>query len=158
HSAWESLRDADGIMVMMDVSHKDFEETEMILTRLEGYKKKVALVLNKIDLIPRENLLALAEKFSRPFINHIFMISALKRDGVQDIKKYWSDELPEGPWLFPEDQLSDLPLRFLASEITREEIFKRLHEELPYSIWVETESWEEFENGSIKIVQYIYVQ
>jgi GTPase len=157
-SAWDSLRDADGIMAMVDVNHRHFEEPEMILSRLENYKKKAVLVLNKIDLIPRENLLALAEKFSRPGLDQIFMVSALKGDGVQDIKTYWSNQLPEGPWLFPEDQLSDLPLRFLAAEITREEIFNRLHQELPYSIWVETESWEEFEDGSVKVVQFIYVQ
>ncbi len=157
-SAWDSFRDADGIMVMMDVSRKNFEETETILNRLENYKKKAVLVLNKIDLIPRENLLALAEKFSRSSVDQTFMISALTGNGIQDIKKYWSKELPEGPWLFPEDQLSDLPLRFLAAEITREEIFHRLHEELPYSIWVETESWEEFKDGSVKIMQLIYVQ
>ncbi|MBS0272220.1 MAG: GTPase Era [Proteobacteria bacterium] len=157
-SAWESLSDADGIMVIVDVSRKNFEETEPILKRLEFYKKKAVVVLNKIDLIPRENLLAIAQEFSRPGIDHIFMISALKQDGIEDIKKYWAHELPEGPWLFPEDQLSDLPLRLLAAEITREEIFHRLHEELPYSIWIETESWEEFKDGSVKITQSIYVQ
>jgi GTPase len=157
-SAWDSLRDADGIMVMMDVSQRHFEDTEMILSRLENYKTKAVLVLNKIDLIPRDNLLALATRFSHPLIDQIFMISALKGDGVQDIKQYWAGQVPEGPWLFPEDQLSDLPLRFLAAEITREEIFNRLHEELPYSIWIETESWEEFKDGSVKITQLIYVQ
>lgn len=157
-SAWESLSDADGIMVIVDVSRKNFAETEPILKRLEFYKTKAVVVLNKIDLIPRENLLAIAQEFSRPGIDHIFMISALKQDGVEDIKKYWAQELPEGPWLFPEDQLSDLPLRLLAAEITREEIFHRLHEELPYSIWIETESWEEFKDGSVKITQSIYVQ
>ncbi len=157
-SAWDSFRDADGIMVMMDVSQRHFEDTEMILSRLENYKKKAVLVLNKIDLIPRENLLALAERFSRPEIDQIFMISALKGDGIQDIKQYWAQKVPEGPWLFPKDQLSDLPLRFLAAEITREEIFNRLHKELPYSIWIETESWEEFKDGGVKISQLIYVQ
>lgn len=157
-SAWDSLRDADGIMVLMDVSRSRFEDTEMILNRLENYKKKAVFVLNKIDLIPRENLLALAEKFSSPLLDQIFMISALKGSGVQDIKDYWTRELPEGPWLFPEDQLSDLPLRLLAAEITREEIFNRLHDELPYSVWIETESWEEFQDGSVKIRQLIYVQ
>ncbi|HUX79839.1 MAG TPA: GTPase Era [Alphaproteobacteria bacterium] len=157
-SAWDSFRDADGIMVMMDVSQRSFEDTEMILSRLENYKKKAVLVLNKIDLIPRENLLALAEKFSHSSIDQIFMISALKGDGIEDIKRYWAQEVPIGPWLFPEDQLSDLPLRFLAAEITREEIFNRLHEEIPYSVWIETESWEEFKDGSVKISQLIYVQ
>jgi GTPase len=86
------------------------------------------------------------------------MISALKGDGIEDIKTYWATSLPEGPWLFPEDQLSDLPLRLLSAEITREELFLRLHEELPYSLWVETESWEDFKDGSVKISQCIYVQ
>jgi GTP-binding protein Era len=157
-SAWNSLRDADGIMLIVDVSQRDFEETESILKHLEQYKTKTALVLNKIDLIPKEKLLELAQSFSRSFIDHIFMISALTGDGVQAIIDYWAENLPEGPWLFPEDQLSDLPKRLFAAEITREEIFNRLHEELPYSIWVETESWEERNDGSVKISQLIYVQ
>ncbi len=157
-NAWDSLNDADGIMLIIDVSQKTFEETEEILKRLERYTKKIIVVLNKIDLLPKEKLLNLAQTFSRPFMDRIFMISALKEDGIQDIKAYWAHEVPEGPWLFPEDQLSDLPLRLLAAEITREEIFKHLHEELPYAVWVETELWEDFKNGSVKIVQSIYVQ
>ncbi|MBA3814284.1 MAG: GTPase Era [Alphaproteobacteria bacterium] len=158
HSAWDSLSDADGIMLIVDVSQRSFEETEKILSKLELYKKKAVLVLNKIDLIPKEKLLELAQNFSRDSIDQIFMISALKGDGIKDIKTYWATRLPEGPWLFPKDQLSDLSERLLAAEITREEIFFRLHEELPYAIWVETESWEEFKNGSVKIRQIIYVQ
>lgn len=157
-SAWDSLVDADGIMVLVDASHKASEETEEILKRLEPYKKTVMLALNKIDLIPKEKLLELAQFYSKPFVNQIFMISALKGDGIQDIKKYWAQRLPKGPWLFPENQLSDLSEKLLSAEITREEIFNRLHQELPYAIWVETESWEEFQDGSVKIVQMIYVQ
>jgi len=157
-SAWDSLGDADGIMVIVDVSRKAFEEAEMILNKLEYYKKKAVVILNKIDLISRDNLLGLAQAFSMPSVDKIFMISALKGDGTKDIKDYWTDRLPEGPWLFPKDQLSDLSHRLLAAEITREEIFFRLHEELPYAIWVETESWEEFKDGSVKINQLIYVQ
>ena len=157
-SAWDSLGDADGVMVLVDVSHKNFTDTDRILSYLQKYQKKVVVVLNKIDLIQREELLSIAQHFSRSEIDRIFMISALKKDGIQDIKNYWAKNLPEGPWLFPEDQLSDLPERFLAAEITREELFHRLHEELPYSLWVETDSWEEFKNGSVKIVQSIYVQ
>ena len=157
-SAWDSLGDADGVMVLVDVSHKNFTDTDRILSDLQKYQKKVVVVLNKIDLIQREELLSIAQHFSRSEIDRIFMISALKKDGIQDIKNYWAKNLPEGPWLFPEDQLSDLPERFLAAEITREELFHRLHEELPYSLWVETDSWEEFKNGSVKIVQSIYVQ
>lgn len=157
-SAWESLGDADGIMLIVDVSRKTFEETELILDRLDRFDQKAVLVLNKIDLVSKENLLALAHSFSRPSIDRIFMISALKGDGIQDIKAYWAHKVPEGPWLFPEDQLSDLSERLLAAEIVREEIFHRLHEELPYSIWVETESWEEFKDGSVKINISIFVQ
>lgn len=157
-SAWDSLRDADGIMFLVDVSQKSFEDAEKILDRLEQYKRKVIIVLNKIDLVTKDCLLSLAQRLTRPWVDKIFMISALKGSGVQDIKSYWAQELPEGPWLFPEDQLSDLPERLLASEITREEIFHRLHEELPYSIWVETEAWEEFKDGSLKITQSIFVQ
>jgi len=157
-SAWDSLGDADGVMVLVDVSHKNFTDTDRILSHLQKYQRKVSVVLNKIDLIQREELLSIAQHFSRPEIDQVFMISALKKDGIQDIKNYWVKNLPEGPWLFPEDQLSDLPERLLAAEITREELFHRLHEELPYSLWVETDSWEEFKNGSVKIVQSIYVQ
>jgi len=157
-SAWNSLSDADGIMVIIDVTSKTLEETDSLLERLKDYKKRIVIVLNKIDLLPKATLLPLAEKFSRPFIDHLFMISALTGDGVPDIKGYWAMHLPQGPWLFPEDQLTDLPLRLLAAEMTREEIFNRLHEELPYSIWVETEAMEEFKDGSMKINQCIYVQ
>ncbi len=156
--AWDNLSDADGTMIIVDVSRKNFEETDLILERLHSTEKTAVLVLNKIDLIPRDQLLALAERFSRPFIDRVFMISALKGDGIQDIKTYWAKTLPEGPWLFPEDQLSDLPLRLLSAEITREELFLRLHDELPYSLWVETDTWEEFKDGSVKISQCIYVQ
>ncbi len=157
-SAWDSLRDADGIMLIVDVSERDFTETHRILNHLEQYKTRMTIVLNKIDLIPKEKLLEIAQTFSRPYVDQIFMISALKGDGVQDIKDYWALKFPEGPWLFPEDQVSDLSARLLAAEITREEIFNRLHEELPYSIWVATESWEERQDGSVKIDQVIYVQ
>lgn len=157
-SAWDSLGDADGIMILVDVSRKHFEDTEAILERLSHIKKKAVLVLNKIDLIPKNELLELAKHFSRPAIDKIFMISALKGDGVDAIRSYWAESVPQSPWLFPEDQLSDLSERLLAAEITREEIFHRLHDELPYAIWVETESWEEFKDGSVKITQLIYVQ
>src|SRR3990167_5065660 len=135
-----------------------FEKTDLILNHLEKKKKNVVIVLNKIDLIPRNRLLSIAQHFSRPNVEYTFMISALKRDGIYDIKKYWANHVPEGPWLFPKDQLSDLPQKLLAAEITREELFHRLHQELPYSIWVETDQWEEFKNGSVKIIQSIYVQ
>ncbi len=157
-SAWDSLQDTDGIMVIVDVSRKSFKETTFILDHLNTSQQRIILVLNKIDLIPRDQLLAISQSLSRPCIDKVFMVSALKGDGVQDIKAYLATILPSGPWLFPEDQLSDLSQRLLAAEITREEIFHRLYDELPYAIWVETESWEDFDNGSVKITQCIYVQ
>lgn len=156
-SAWDSLSDADGIMLIVDVSQKHFEDTEQILERIEKQQKRVILVLNKIDMVKKPLLLDLAKNLSRPCVDHVFMISALKGDGVRDIKSYLAEHVPEGPWLFPEDQMSDLSERLLAADITREEIFHRLHDELPYSIWVETEGWEEFKDGSVKISQLIYV-
>ena len=157
-SAWSSLQDTDGIIIIVDANRKDFNETEKIIDALNRRKEKITLALNKIDLIPKEKLLELAHRFSKPFIDEIFMISALKGKGVEAIKSYWSHHLPQGPWLFPKDQVSDLPLRLLAAEITREEIFHRLHQELPYEIWVETQGWEEFKNGSVKVMQSIFVR
>jgi GTP-binding protein Era len=156
--AWTSLREADGIMVVVDANRQSFDQATLILERLKDTEKRLILVLNKIDLIPRDNLLALAAQFAPLIKDRIFMVSALTGDGVEDIKAYWEEHLPADTWLFPEDQLSDLPLRLLSAEITREEIFNRLHEELPYAIWVETEAWEEFKNGSVKITQCIYVR
>lgn len=157
-SAWNGLKEMDGIMMVIDVSRASLNESILLLERLKNYSVNTVLVLNKIDLIPRRNLLTLVAKLSYDCIDKVFMISALKNDGVQDIKTYWAKMLPLHAWLFPEDQLSDLPLRILASEITREEVFHRLHDELPYSIWVETEGWENFKNGSVKITQCIHVE
>ncbi|MED5358823.1 MAG: GTPase Era, partial [Pseudomonadota bacterium] len=114
---------------------------------------------NKIDLVKREDLLALAAEFNAAEIfDETFMISSLKGDGVADILSQLAGLLPEGPWMFPEDQLSDLPQRLMAAEVTREYLFLQTHQEVPYSTTVETESWEEFKDGSVKIEQTIYVQ
>lgn len=157
-SAWNGVREADGLMILVDVSRRSFESTHQILEYVKDHKMRAVLVLNKIDLIPREELLALAQSFSAYPVDQIFMVSALKGDGIEAIKSYWAKHVPEGTWLFPEDQLSDLPLKLLSAEITREEVFNRLHDELPYSIWIEPEGWEDFKDGSVKITQCIYVQ
>jgi GTP-binding protein Era len=115
-------------------------------------------VLNKVDLVKREKLLELAAELSGlGSFSKVFMISALNGDGTKDLMAYLAKRMPEGPWLFPEDQLSDLSLRMLAAEITREKLFLNLHEELPYALTVETESWEDFKDGSARVQQVVYV-
>ena len=115
--------------------------------------------MNKIDLVPRESLLGLADALSRQGgFDPVFMISGLKGDGVEDVKRHLAAVLAAGPWLFPEDQLSDAPQRLIAAEVTREQVFLQLHDELPYASTVETEQWEERPDGSVRIEQVIYVQ
>ena len=116
-------------------------------------------VLNKIDTIPRENLLKLIDELqAEDVFTDFFMVSALNGDGVEDLKAALAERLPEGPWHFPEDQLSDMNDRLFAAEITREKLFLNLHQELPYALTVETETWEPFENGAVKVEQVIYVE
>jgi GTP-binding protein Era len=117
------------------------------------------LALNKIDRVKRERLLELAARYEAEGIfDRIFMISALTGDGVGDLLAYLAETLPDGPWLYPEDQLSDLPERLLAAELTREKLFLKLHQELPYALTVETESWEEAKDGGLRIEQTVYVR
>ena len=129
------------------------------LAGLDKAKVKPLLALNKIDLIRRETLLEMVGAFNArwPF-TATFMISALSGDGVADLKREVAAQMPPGPWLYPEDQIADVPLRLLAAEITREKIYLRLHEELPYASTVETESWQERKDGSVRIDQVIYVE
>lgn len=157
-TAWQASREADLHCVTYDVTKKQSpEEFHQTIKILENFTK-VILILNKIDRVKKETLFSFLTFFqSYPQIDKIFMISALSGDGLQDLKDYLQKSLPPGPWLFSEDQLSDLPQRFWASEITREQLFLQLHEELPYETFVETEAWEHFDNGSIKISQVIYV-
>ena len=159
-AAWTGARDSDLSMVLVDVSQsKAVVQAEGIITALKEQKRKTILVLNKIDLIQRDKLLALSEKLNEIGVfEATFMISATKGDGVEGLKKYLVKEMPEGPWLYPEDQASDMPARLLAAEITREKLFLQLHQELPYATTVETEEWEQFDNGSIRIAQVIFVQ
>lgn len=158
-AALSSFEDGDFILHLVDVTQKNaLERNRLILEGLEG-RKNVILVLNKIDSINKPELLARTQEFNEVFpYMDTFMLSALDGRGVQDLALYFEGKLPEGPWHFPEDQISDAPMRLIAAEITREKIFDRLHQELPYSIFVETESWEAFDNGSIKIAQIVYVE
>jgi len=157
-SALSGAADADVIALLVDSRKGLDEEVEAILTQLEQARAPKLLVLNKIDLIPREKLLALAQTLNaRQKFDETFMISALKGDGVNDLRKALAQRMKASPWLYPEDQLSDAPLRLLAAEITREKIYERLHDELPYQSTVETESWTNQKDGSARIEQTIYV-
>lgn len=158
-AAWHSVSDADLVAIIVDAHLKNrLNESLSIVKLLNENGIKPILILNKIDLIDKSELLEMTANFTSSCqITETFMISALNGDGVQKLKDYLAHAVPEGPWHYPADQLTDLPERLLAAEITREKVFHYLHQELPYSIAVETESWDEFEDGSVKINQTIYV-
>jgi GTPase len=158
-TAWSGAHDADLVCVLLDAKLGLDEEAERILARLAGVDHDKILVLNKIDLVPREKLLALAKAANeRLAFKETFMISALSGDGVDDLRTALAKMVPAGPFLYPEDQMSDAPMRQLAAEITREKIFQQLHQELPYQSTVETDSWTERKDGSIRIEQTIFVE
>ncbi|MCC3246855.1 GTPase Era [Methylocystis sp. WRRC1] len=157
-SALSGATDADVVALLVDARRGLDEEVESILTQLAEVKAPKILVLNKIDVIAREKLLALAAKMNeRGKFEETFMVSALTGDGVGDLRHALGKRMKAGPWLYPEDQLSDAPLRLLAAEITREQIYERLHDELPYQSTVETDSWTNQKDGSARIEQTIYV-
>jgi GTPase len=158
-AAWSGAKDADLVVLLVDSARGVDADTRRIVDGLKTAGRRAVLVLNKIDLVKRETLLALASQLNEEGIfDPVFMISALTASGVEDLKRHLAGAVPPGPWLFPEDQLSDMPQRLLAAEITREQVFLQLHDELPYASTVETEAWEEFKDGSAKISQTIYVQ
>lgn len=158
-TAWSGAHDADLVCVLLDARAGIDEEAEAILARLENVKHPKILVLNKIDLVPRDRLLALAKQANeRLAFDRTFMISALSGDGVGDLRHALARAVPPGPFLYPEDQMSDAPLRQLAAEITREKIYRHLHQELPYQSTVETDSWTERQDGSVRIEQTIFVE
>lgn len=155
-AAWSAGKDADVAVVIHDVTVRRPTATLKILESLRD--RDVVLVLNKIDQIAKDKLLTVTAQFAAcDNVTDTFMISALSGDGVDDLKRYLAAKSPLGPWMFPDDQLSDMPQRLWAAEITREQLYLQLHEELPYATYVETENWEEFDNGSVKIQQVIYV-
>jgi GTP-binding protein Era len=158
-AAWSGAQDADETLLLVDASRPIGKDTRLILGRLAERGRKSILALNKIDRVRRERLLGLADTLTREGrFDPIFMISALTGDGVEDVKRYLAANLPPGPWLFPEDQLCDAPERLIAAEVTREQVFLQLHDELPYASTVETESWEDRTDGSVRIEQVIYVR
>ena len=158
-AAWGGASDADKIVLLIDVEGGLSAEVQVIIKGIKKLGKTVIIGLNKIDLIPREKLLSLAEELQEvSILESIFMISALKGDGVNDLLSNLREDLPKGPWLYPEDQLSDMNERLFAAEITREKLFLSLHQELPYSLTVETEGWQERQDGSLKVDQVIYVE
>lgn len=158
-AAWSGAEDADQTVLLVDSLRGIEEDTRRILDRLAERGRGCTLALNKIDRVHRESLLVLANRLSRKGrFDPIFMISALTGDGVEDLERHLAASLPPGPWLFPEDQLSDAPERVIAAEITREQVFLQLHDELPYASTVETEKWEDRPDGSVRIEQVIYVQ
>lgn len=155
-SAWEAGKDADQIILIVDASQKSQARSLEILKGLDG--RKVILALNKVDAVDKAKLLKIAQQYSA-FENvvEIFMISALTGDGVSDLMAHLVAQAPEGVWMFPEDDITDMPQRLWAAEITREQLYHQLHQELPYETFIETEAWEEFDNGDVKINQVIYV-
>lgn len=158
-AAWQGARDADVTLVLVDARRGVTEEVDRIAGHVDELGNVAILVLNKIDLVKRTALLALAAQLNgRAAFDETFMISALNGDGVDDVRRHLAARLPAAEWLFPEDQLSDMPQRLLAAEITREQVFLQLHQELPYDVAVETESWEAFEDGSIRVGQIVYVR
>ncbi len=158
-TAWGGAKDADLVLVLVDAEYGLKGDGLALLERVSEIRQPKVLVLNKIDRIKRDRLLELTAKANEmASFERTFMISALNGSGCDDLMDYLAAELPEGPWYYPEDQLSDLPMRQLAAEITREKLFLRLHEELPYASHVENEKWEERPDGSVRIEQVIYVQ
>lgn len=160
-AAWSGAEDADVVVLLVEAHRGLTEGVKSILKALPeraARGQKFALAINKIDRVKSERLLGLTTELNEAFdFAATFMISAEKGHGVAALKTWLANEMPEGPWLYPEDQIADLPLRMIAAEITREKLTLRLHQELPYQLTVETEKWEERKDGSVRIDQLIYV-
>jgi GTP-binding protein Era len=160
-AAWAGAGDADITMLLVEAHRGITPGVRMILEQLGdkvGKRTKVGLAINKIDRVKSDRLLALTQELSEAFaFEKVFMISAERGHGVKDLLSYLADTVPAGPWLYPEDQIADVPMRMIASETTREKLMLRLHQELPYFLTVETENWEQKADGSVRIDQVIYV-
>ncbi|MGD9669674.1 MAG: GTPase Era [Hyphomicrobiaceae bacterium] len=159
-AAWGGAGDADLVALLVDAQKGIQPEVERILERLSETKRAAVLVLNKVDRVAdKAKLLALAAALNERFtFAQTFMISAESGSGVDDLKTYLAEHVPAGPWHYPEDEISDAPLRLLAAEITREKIYRLLHDELPYAITVETTDWKDLKNGAARIEQTIFVE
>lgn len=156
--AWRNISEADELLVLVDAKKGLCSDTRTIVEALKQQNKRAILVLNKVDTILPGRLLPLTQQLNDYGVfNHTFMVSALNGDGVQDLKNHLAEHASEGPWMFPDDQICDAPARLMAAEITREHLFMKLQQELPYSIAVETEKFEEHDNGEITIHQAVYV-
>ena len=158
-AAWGGAGDADIVVLVVDAAKRLDEDTERILGKLQGVKAPLILALNKIDRVKKERLLDLAHECNaRAPFTATFMISALSGDGVGDLKAHLAGAVAPGPWHYPEDEISDAPLRVMAAEITREKLYLRLHQELPYQSTVETDIWKKLRDGAVRIEQTIYVE
>lgn len=158
-TAWGGAADADVVCLLVDAKKRVDDDTALILDGLKQAGRKAVLVLTKIDLVPRESLLSLTEDLMNTgLFDDVFMVSALQNDGLDSLMDFLADKMPAGPWHYPEDQLSDLPMRLMAAEITREKLFLRVHQELPYAATVETENWENRQDGSVRVDQIIFVE
>jgi GTPase len=158
-SAWASTQDADLVALVIDAKKGVKDDDEAILGGLGKVRAPKVVVLNKVDLVDKQVLLALTQALNeRAAFAATFMVSARNGDGIVDLKRWFAGHVPPGPWLYPEDQISDAPLRQLAAEITREKLYLRLHQELPYQSTVETEVWKELKDGSVRIEQTVYVE
>jgi GTP-binding protein Era len=158
-SAWKEANDADGVVVLVDAAHAASDDIKHILSKLPGIKKPKLLAINKIDKLEKEALLGLVADLTEDVVfDDVFLISALNGDGVDDLRRKMLTMIPEGPWLYPEDQIADAPLRYSAAEITREKLYLRLHQELPYASTVETTGWKRLKDKSLRIEQTIYVE
>jgi GTPase len=158
-TAWSGAKDADIVLFIVDAERGFAGDAGSILDSLKDSKARNVLVLNKVDRVDPPKLLDLAGYAAQTAkFEKVFMISALNGSGCKDLVKWLSEALPEGPWFYPADEISDMPMRNLAAEITREKIYERLHQELPYHSHVETEKWEEMKNGDVRIQQVIYVE
>jgi GTP-binding protein Era len=159
-AAWSGAADADVVVLLVEANRGITEGVERILEGLNdiGEHRKGALAVNKIDRVEAPKLLGLTKALNERYpFTETFLISAEKGHGVDTLRNWLAEEVPEGPWLYPEDQIADLPLRMIAAEMTREKLTLRLHQELPYQLTVETEKWEERKDGSARIDQIIYV-
>ena len=158
-AAWSGAGDADLIAVLIDAKKGLDDEARAIIEKLGEARGGKALIINKIDLVPRDSLLGLAAEVDKlGLFDRIFMISAEKGDGVPDVLRYFAETVPPGPFHYPADEITDVPMRLMAAEITREKVYLRLHEELPYQSTVETDSWKDLKDGSVRIEQTIFVE
>ena len=158
-AAWAGAADADVTVLLVDAERGIDDNVRHIVERLKTARRPAILALNKIDLVRRDTLLGMADELTKiGSFERVFMISGLNGDGVDDLFRHLGEIVPHGPFLFPPDQLSDAPERWLAAEVTREQVFLQLHDELPYSTTVETESWQERPDGSVRVEQVIYVR